>query len=632
MPTSADGKPRALGCPVYHGGEPPAITGTADWRPVEELLAADPPPDVAVVIVDRSMLGHVERFRRMHRSVVVVAADQEAATALGDRARVSMIGVSDPAARLGVLEASCELACARHKATRRWRYMAKVNSELDELLHLGMGLMHEHDRPTLLHKILDVGKRFTHSDGGVLILAEEPEGEVPRLRLALYEFDSLGDMPGIRGRTVPIDSMSIVGHAALTGKTIVVADAYDLPPDAGFINNREFDEAFGYHRKSMLIAPMVDQLGHRVGILVFVNRKTDPTARIRTKEDADRYVIPYTARELRLARSLASEAAVAIENFKLYSQIERTLEAFVKASVSAIDQRDPATSGHSVRVAALTSELASAVEQAATGPYRDVHFTGKQMRELRFAALLHDFGKVALRDDILLKAKKLSPVLWERVNARFDLIHRTLELEDCRHSDRSGPTLAEKLARLAEARRIVAQANEPSVTDQPPAAELRDIARRTFTLPDGTTAPYLTEEELHFLQITKGTLDARERAEVESHVSQTYEFLVRIPWTEDLKNLAPYAYGHHEKLSGAGYPRRLHGNEIPIQTRLITIADMFDALTEPDRPYKPAVPVEKAIDILESEAKAGLLDLDLVHLMTDTKAYQRILDADWHHL
>jgi HD-GYP domain-containing protein (c-di-GMP phosphodiesterase class II) len=395
----------------------------------------------------------------------------------------------------------------------------------------------------------------------------------------------------------------------------------------------------------MLVVPMVDQLGHGVGVLLFVNRKSDPNAKIRTKEDADRHVLPYSAREVRLAEALAGEAAVSIENVRLYAQIEHTLESFVKAAVSAIDQRDPATSGHSVRVATLATELAAAVERGNRGVYRDVRFTRKQMRELRFAALLHDFGKVAVRDDVLLKAKKLPPPLWERVMGRFDLIHRTLEVDYYRQrerlaantsgragADRLRAEFAEQLAELERMRTVVAEANEPTVQDQAPPPELLDIARKTFTLPDGTTAPYLTEDELHYLRIRYGTLDDRERAEAESHVSETYQFLARIAWTEDLKNLTPFAYGHHEKLSGDGYPRGLHGDEIPIQTRIITIADMFDALTEADRPYKPAVPAEEAIDILKSEAKAGRLDPELVRVMADSKAYERVIGRDWRQL
>jgi HD-GYP domain-containing protein (c-di-GMP phosphodiesterase class II) len=632
MTNPPDGERRVLACPLYHGGKPASIAGTADWRHIDELLGDDP-FQTGVVIVDASMLGHVERLRRLPRGVVMVAADRDAAVALGARSPISVAGVADPAAMFGVLEAACALAIARRRSAQRWACLSKSNAELHELLDIGMGLMTEHDRPALLRRIVNAGKRFTRSDGCGIALTETNYGKEPRLRLKLYEFDSIPDLPPLEG---PIDNSTIIGHAAMTGKVLVVDDAYQLPSDVDFKSSKEFDETYGYYRRSMLVVPMIDQIGNIVGVLVCVNRKTDPNAKIRTKEDADRYVTSYTSRDVRLARSLAGEAAVAVENVNLYAQIERTLESFVKASVSAIDQRDPTTSGHSIRVAALTTALASAVERSHRGAYRDVHFTTRQMRELRFAALLHDFGKVTVRDDVLMKAKKLPPLLWERVQGRFDLIHRTIELEDCLRRggqpSNGGPTLAEQLDELADVRRVVAQANEPSFTGKAPSPKLLEIARRTFTLPDGTTAPYLTGDELHFLQITSGTLDAGERAEIESHVSQTYEYLIRIPWTEDLKNLAPYAYGHHEKLTGSGYPRGLHGSEIPIQTRMITVADMFDALTAADRPYKPAVSVEKAMDILQSEAKAGKLDADLVAVMADSKACRRVIDSDWHQL
>ena len=427
----------------------------------------------------------------------------------------------------------------------------------------------------------------------------------------------------------PVDETSLIGHAALTKHPVVVADVYDLPRDADFERGIAFDERYGYRRRSMLVVPMVDQLDHVLGVLVFVNRKTDPNARITSKEAADRYVIPYSDREVRLARLLASQGAVAIENVKLYAQIERTLESFVAASVSAIDMRDPAMAGHSLRVAALATGLAEAVERSGDGPFRDVRFTPRQLRELRFAALLHDFGKVAVREDVLLKAKKLPPVLWERIDGRFNVIRRTMELEFCRTRAKAGAAdadaaLTARLEALERDRQVLREANEPSVFDAPPPAGLREIAQRTFEQCDGTIATYLTPEELHFLLLRMGTLDDREHAEIQSHVTKTFLFLSNIPWTDDLKNLVTYTYGHHEKLNGSGYPRHLTSDEIPIQTRLITIADTFDALTASDRAYKPAVPVDRALDILRSEAEAGRLDSDLVKVMTESRAYQLI--------
>jgi len=233
---------------------------------------------------------------------------------------------------------------------------------------------------------------------------------------------------------------------------------------------------------------------------------------------------------------------------------------------------------------------------------------------------------------VLIKAKKLPPLLWERIDARFDLIYRTTELEYSRQ--RSSPREAELpgvLEAIGRMREVVREANEPTVLDRPPAAELAEIAKRTFELPNGAVMPYLTAEELHYLELSRGTLDSGERAEIESHVQETYQFLIKIPWTDDLQNVATYAYGHHEKLNGAGYPRRLQSAEIPIQTRIITLADIFDALTESDRPYKPAVAPEKALEILQTEAKAGLLDVDLVQIMLESQSYRKILEQDWKH-
>jgi hypothetical protein len=192
--------------------------------------------------------------------------------------------------------------------------------------------------------------------------------------------------------------------------------------------------------------------------------------------------------------------------------------------------------------------------------------------------------------------------------------------------------LAEQLRELERMRVVVRAANEPTLLDELPRTALADIARRTFRRADGSRSPYLAPDELCFLQLPRGTLDDRERAEMESHVDHTHRFLAQIPWTDDLKNLVAYAYGHHEKLNGTGYPRRLKNQEIPIQTRLITLADIFDALTEGDRPYKTAVTAEKAIEIIRAEANAGLLDRDLVDIMAESQVYKRILEEDWHRL
>jgi hypothetical protein len=272
------------------------------------------------------------------------------------------------------------------------------------------------------------------------------------------------------------------------------------------------------------------------------------------------------------------------------------------------------------------------------------------MRELRFAALLHDFGKVAVREELLIKAKKLPPHLCERVEARFGLIRRTMEAEYHRKSVETllredskrqiDPAVAaefqEALEELEKFRIAVGAANEPSIEAVRPTIELADIAKRTFERHDGSVHPYLTTDELRFLQLSTGTLDACEREAVEGHVDATFRFLVGIPWTDDLKNLTTYAYGHHEKLDGSGYPRKLRGEEIPIQTRIMTIADMFDALTASDRPYKAAVDaINTALTTFNQKMQAagtaaGAVSEKMTHLTSISPALQKALEKAYN--
>lgn len=633
-------------CIIYYGPHtrPPA-SNAARWHPADELFAKQTHDEPAVLVVDASMLARRDILRRLPRRVVFVAAADEVQVALESRISISIVGVHDDVARDRVLDAACVLSCARLAGVRIRRRLASRKLEFRELSRIGMGLMLERDRDALLRQIVDQGKRLTGSDGGSMLLAEADARGVKYLRVAVAHFDSLPESE-LGQHIITIDDSTIAGHAAHTCEPVTVADAYDLPAGTPFGADPRFEQIYGYHRKSVLAVPMLDHVGQLVGVLAFVNRKSDPNAHVQTREDADRYVLPYTAREVSLARSLASQAAVSIENARLHAQVEQILESVVKASVTAIDERDPSTAGHSLRVSALTTGIAEALERGGRGVYRNTRFTDKQLRELRFAALLHDFGKVTVHEDVLMKAKKLPPILWERVNTRFELIRASMERDYYKRraelrlsndaeralGDRLEEELTAQLEHLDGMWAIVRAANEPDVLPGQSSAELLEIAARTFARRDDAASPFLTPEELHFLQIPRGTLNATERAEVESHAEQTYRFLNTIPWTDDLGNLSTFALSHHEKLDGSGYPQGLKGDEIPVQVRMITIADIFDALTEKNRPYKAAVPPETALDIIRDEATAGRLDRDLVQIMIESQAYRRILEEDWRRL
>jgi HD-GYP domain-containing protein (c-di-GMP phosphodiesterase class II) len=580
--------------------------------------------------------------------LVVVPADPAADDAARGSDRVLMAlregGSADAAMRL--LRTAFRHSASRLSAARLERELARAREELKELTGIGMALMTEREPSALLGLIVEKAMDLTGSDAASLYLVErEAEDDPGHLHFRVSRNDSLPDLPFV-SFTLPISETSVAGYVALHGKAMRVEDAYHLPPGTPFSFNRSFDERFGYRTKSQLVVPMIDHPGMVVGVLQLINRKSDPRARITSEAAADRWVLPYGDRELQVVQALAGQAAVSIENSILYRQIESIFESFVKAAVIAVDQRDPTTSGHSVRVATLTVDLAAALSHVTTGPHAGTRFTREQLRELRYASLLHDFGKVAVREEVLVKARKLPPLLYERVQARFALIRRTIEADHWRmraeELERSGPgspvlrvadeEYRRKLDELDQVWNVIDASNQPTILPEAAAEALEGIGALTFRGLDGQAKPYLTTEEMHYLRIPKGSLDERERLEIESHVEQTYRFLTQIPWRGDLKRVAEIAYGHHEKLNGRGYPRGVTADEIPVQTRIMTVVDIFDALTASDRPYKRALPPEKALDILHMEARDGLLDHSLVQLLVESGHYRRILDTDWREL
>ena len=612
------------------------------WRPADAFFRNEPGRNLesVVLIADTTLSDHFEALRAAPANVVIFAKDRASAQTLGKRADFSLADVHNPVAIGRLLDVACRLAISRHKAAHMMSQLARTDDEYRELAQVGMALMSEHDETKLIKLILHQGKQLTGSDAGAFLFLELDEHGNEILRPVAYEVDSLRHVTST-ALTYPIDNTSMVGYAALTKEPVVVANSRDLPPGTPFTPSDALSQEQHYWARAMLAMPMFTQKDKLLGVLAFMNRKSDPRVLLKDAWSFAHYVVPYEDRHVRLTRALASMAAVSIENAQLHGQIEHIFESFLKAAVSAVDARDPTTAGHSLRVAALTAALAEAVDHSDRGRYRHQRFTAVQMRQLRFAALLHDIGKVAVREDVLVKAKKLPPVLWERIDARFDLIRRRMELERCRSENGQCSMYAKggidehldaQLQELDRLREIVKAANEPAVLAKDADVSLRDIARRTFHRSDGRIEPYLTADELHFLQIARGTLDEQERAEIESHVQKTHQFLTRIPWTDNLKDLVTYASGHHEKLNGSGYPKGLTDKEIPIQTRMITLADMFDALTSSDRPYKPAVPADKALDIIRQEADEGMLDRALVDIMTESQVYKSILGQDWREL
>jgi HD-GYP domain-containing protein (c-di-GMP phosphodiesterase class II) len=372
--------------------------------------------------------------------------------------------------------------------------------------------------------------------------------------------------------------------------------------------------------------------GQVVGAVQLINAKHGRMP-LQGPEDVAIRVHPFSEADARLVQALATQGAVALENASLYAEIEALFEGFVRASVTAIEQRDPTTSGHSQRVADLTVALAEVVDRSDHPQFRDVRFSPLELREIEYAGLLHDFGKVGVREQVLVKAKKLHDGQLERVLERFEHLRTATRLRWLEERVALGESPADpavrglldaEFARIDRWRDVVLQANEPTLLVEAVSHAVHEVAGVRFRDAGGRELSVLDDELLDALLVSRGSLTLAEREEVESHVRHTFNFLSKIPWGRALARVPEIAGKHHEYLNGSGYPGRLGADAIPIQARLMTVADIFDALTAKDRPYKKAVPVAKALDILHAEAAAGKLDPAVLALFIEARVFERL--------
>lgn len=520
--------------------------------------------------------------------------------------------------------------------------LARAEREMEELNRIGIALSQTHEVEALLTMILTKAREITGADAGSLYLVEEVHPDVlsaghgdRRLRFKLTQNDSV-QFP-FAEIELPLQENSLAGYTALHGEVINLHDARRIHRDRPYRFNPRFDEETGYHTRSMLTLPMKNGRSEVIGVLQLINCKLHPEARLTSAEVVAREVRPFSDRAVRLTLSLASQAAVAYENGRLYQDIEKLFEGFVQASVKAIEQRDPTTSGHSLRVSQMTVGLAEIVDRVDTGTYASIRFSPEQMKEIRYAALLHDFGKVGVREDVLVKAKKLYPMQIDLIAHRFDYLYMEMEARLEREKVRillemDRPEALARIASLEEEYRlrraqmesgfeVILQANEPTVLPEGKFDRLFEIARQTYCDPRGVERPMLTPEEVRYLSIPKGSLSPDERAQIESHVVHSFNFLLQIPWTKQIREIPRIVRAHHEKLNGMGYPYKLRSDEIPVQAKIMTICDIFDALSASDRPYKKAVTSDGALNILEMSVKDQELDPELYRLFLEAKIF-----------
>jgi HD-GYP domain-containing protein (c-di-GMP phosphodiesterase class II) len=530
-----------------------------------------------------------------------------------------------------------ELLEAKARAESRGKWLNRYRYELGELIEIAKAISTEREIDKLLGLILEKARFITGADAGSMYVVEgdDPDPYARTLRFKLSQNASV--VWDSREFTVPISPRSMSGYVALHKKPLNIADVYDLPALSPFGFDRSFDAKIGYRTKSMLCAPLFSRGGDVVGVLQLINKKRDPDKLLLSAEDVAAQVIAFDERSEQLLATLASQAGIALENAILYAEIQRMLEGFVHASVEAIEQRDPTTSGHSRRVSDLTVGLALAVERADSGPYRGVAWKPADLRELEYASLLHDFGKIGVREEVLLKAKKLFAPDLAAIRARFEFAIRSVEVDVLTRKihllQKGAPAdeialLDEELATrkrdLDSAFGLVMAANEPTVLKGGDFARIEALARESYVDLEGRVQPLLRSAEVACLSVARGSLTATEIDEIRSHVSHTFTFLSQIPWGKQFRRVALIAGSHHERLNGTGYPNRLRAEEIPLQSKMMAVSDIFDALTAADRPYKKAVPLEKALDILGYEVKDQHIDGDLVRIFTEAKVWTSV--------
>jgi HD-GYP domain-containing protein (c-di-GMP phosphodiesterase class II) len=497
-----------------------------------------------------------------------------------------------------------------------------LGQRLEQLNAIGASLSKERDINRLLEAILTAAKSITRADGGTLYRFTDDR----TLRFEIVRTTSLKYyLGGTTGNPVPFypiqlyrdgkpNHSMVAAYAALTGKTVNIADAYSAD-GFDFTGTRAFDQKTGYRSKSFLTVPMRNHEHEIIGVLQLINAQ-DP----RSGE-----IVPFSASDQRLAESLASQAAIALTNRMLINQLEQLFESFINLINTAIDEKSPYTGGHCQRVPVLTMLLAEAVNDTTEGPLSDFHMTDKDRYELKIAGLLHDCGKVTTPVHVVDKATKLETI-FDRINlldTRFEVLKRDLEIESLK-GRMDEKQLRRRLRELDDDRKFLHACNVGSerMRDED-MARVRSIAQYRWRDGAGHDVSLLTEDEVTNLTIRSGTLTEAERKIINHHIVATIKMLDSLPWPHHLTNVPEYAGGHHERMDGKGYPKGLTREQMSVQARCMGIADIFEALTAKDRPYKKGKTLSESLEILGKFRQNGHIDPDLFDVFVRRKVYQR---------
>ncbi|MGH8755148.1 MAG: GAF and HD-GYP domain-containing protein [Burkholderiales bacterium] len=503
---------------------------------------------------------------------------------------------------------------------------------LEDLNRVGVSLSKEKDINRLLENILIAAKNIVNADGGTLYRMVDDRN----LKFEIIRTDSLNiAMGGTTGEEIPFypialyddagkpNNSMVVAYAVLHDQTINIADAY-TEQGFDFTGTKSFDKKTGYRSKSFLTIPMKNHENEIIGVLQLINAKDRESGEI----------IAFSATDEQLAESLASQAAIALTNRLLISQLEKLFESFISLINTAIDEKSPYTSRHCARVPVLTMMIAEAVNNTKTGPFMDFHINEKDHYELKIAALLHDCGKVTTPVHVVDKATKLETI-YDRINlidTRFEVLKRDAEIKLLNAKLQAGKDRVAIANLEADYRSRIKQLNQDrellrktniggEFAKEEMLQRVREIAAHPWVGIDGKRTGFLTDDEVENLSIARGTLNDKEREIINNHVVVTIKMLEALPWPKHLRNVPEFAGGHHERVDGKGYPNGLKGEKMSVQARIMAIADIFEALTAKDRPYKVGKTLTESLNILGRLKIDGHIDPDIFDVFVRKKVY-----------
>jgi HD-GYP domain-containing protein (c-di-GMP phosphodiesterase class II) len=519
---------------------------------------------------------------------------------------------------------------------------------IEQLNEIGIALSAQRDTNALLEMILLRAKSMLNADGGTIYSVTADH----QLKFEIMVNDSLQiKRGGTTGEAIPLHPIPLYGsdgkpnnrmvaaYAAITKKTVNIPDAYTVE-GFDFSGTRTFDAQTGYRSQSFLTVPMLNHEDELIGVLQLINAIDPATGEI----------IPFSTYASRIAESLSSQAAIALTNHNLLQEFQFLFESFISLMANAIDEKSPYTGGHCRRVPDLTMMLAEAACNTTQGMYKDFSMSPEDLYELKIAGLLHDCGKVTTPVHVVDKATKLETI-FDRINlidtrfevlkrdAEINFLHQKLEILQGNHSDLSADIAQleaeyqQHLQQLDLDREFLRSCNiGGEYMSEHHQQRVREIAQYQWTDPSGQVVPFLSEDELYNLNITKGTLTREERDIINRHIIVTIEMLEALPYPKNLRRVAEFAGGHHERMDGTGYPKGLTREQMSIPARIMAIADIFESLTAQDRPYKKGNSLSECLHIMGKMKLDHHIDPDLFDLFISEKVYLRYaehyLDAD----